>query len=124
MDHSFVRAKPAELLLVRHRLLQGSEIRHDFLNVFTLKTRGVKSRGLAHELIALAQREGKADTGPAVLIVELSHRVGVDRVLVDRIAAVALADGKARVARGHSSRVDTLWIIINACGDNPVRRLR
>jgi hypothetical protein len=96
-----VGAKPAELLLVRHRVLQRAEAGHDFFNGFPDQPLRVEFRRFADKLISFTQCKRKADAGSAFVVVQLRYGIGINRVAMNRIAAVAVADGKTRVAGGN-----------------------
>ncbi len=108
MHDALVRSKPAELLFVCHRALQRTEIGHDFLDGFADEPLRVKSGGFANELIAFAQGEGETGSNPAFIILQFCDGVGINWIFVDRVAAVAVADGETCVTRGnlldHKSR--------------------
>ncbi len=63
----------------------------------------IKFGGFADELIAFAQREGQTDAGAALVVVQFRDGIGINRVFMDCIAAVAVADGITRVAGGRGS---------------------
>ena len=65
---------------------------HDFFDGFSDELLRVKFGGFTDELIAFAQREGEADAGPAFVVVQFRHGIGINRVFVNRIAAVAVAN--------------------------------
>ena len=100
MDDALVGPEPAELLLVGHLVLQLSEIRHDLLDVVTAQTGRIELGRAAGEVISLTKGEGKTGSGVTGIIGEQRDGVGVDRILVDGIAAMSGADGESCIARG------------------------
>ncbi len=68
LHHPLVRTEPAELLLVSHCSLPGSEIGHDLLDRPAQEALRIKPRCFADKLIAFAQREGQSDSHPAAVV--------------------------------------------------------
>src|SRR5271170_5691601 len=96
-----MRTEPAKLLFVGHCALPAAEIRHDFFDGLAGELLGVEFRCRTNQLIAFAQRKSKTDSDPALVILQLRDGVGINRVAMDCIAAVTVADGITRVAGGN-----------------------
>ena len=101
MHDAFVRTEPAELLFVSQRALERAKAGHEIFDGSPNQSPRIKSSRFTDELIAFAKRKRQADTCPAFVILQFSHRVGINGIFMNRVAAVTVADGKARVARGR-----------------------
>ena len=100
MDDTLVGSEPAKLLLVCHLMLEFAEIRHDLLDVLTAETGRIELGRAAGEVISLTQGEGKTGSRVTGIVGEQRDGVGINRILVDGIAAMSGADGESRIARG------------------------
>ena len=99
MDNAFMRSEPAELLFIGHRLLPCTEVPHDFFDFQSDKLPRIELRRRADQVGAMSQRKGEAGSGPPFIVLQQRRGVGIDRILVDGVAAMARADRIAGVPR-------------------------
>lgn len=62
------RARVVKLLLVREAPLKGAKVGHDFFDVTSDEPRRILSSRGADQVVPLAQREGQARAGTAVVV--------------------------------------------------------
>ena len=105
MDDAFVRAEPAELMVVGELLGEFADVCHDVFDIAPddagMFEHGVD--GFADEVVAPAHGEceaGARETG--AVGVEVGDGIGINRIAVDGVGAFAWLEFVARVGRGDA----------------------
>src|SRR5436190_8773997 len=101
-----MRSKPAELLFIRQIALERAKLRHNILDWLPDEALGVKSRRFANELVPLTECKGQADACATTIILEFGDGIGIDRVTMNRITAMTIANRIADIANGNALNHD------------------
>jgi hypothetical protein len=67
MNHAFVRSEPSKGWIIREFARDTTKVRHKFFNGHTGQRLGKHLNGLAHEFVAIAERERDSGSSKAIL---------------------------------------------------------